>query len=280
MLLAEGDAISEGNENILIARHQNLVAARLVELFGEDLAEGEGNLFLDRAVLHGAGVVPAVAGIDHDDGLERTLREHVGRDGRARQRRLQAGATQRVGRRRHAGSGGDLLYRRCYARRHRHEGGDFDDEVLIAPVVGLLDAGARDDDRLGHVDDDAGAVGAGEAGLERLDEADGRRFGLVRQPELGFSDLDDHPVRIGEREHLERRRLRQPDDEARALLRLLGCDLARFGRTAEETVGAFQNAFCAIQQALSLQRRVRAEQGKRKEDPAANMPRSAVNHDV
>ena len=90
--------------------------------------------------------------------------------------------------------------------------------MLGAPVLGFLDAGAGDDDRLGDVDDDARAVGSGKARLERLDQADRRSLGLLGQAQFGLRHLHDNPVRVGQREDLEFGRLRQTDDEAGALL--------------------------------------------------------------
>ena len=52
------------DEHVRVARHQHLVAAGRRELVAQLEAEREHDVLLDRAVLRGARVVAAVAGID------------------------------------------------------------------------------------------------------------------------------------------------------------------------------------------------------------------------
>src|SRR5690606_34958703 len=126
-LVALGDpaALIQRDEDIRIAGHDDAIAAASLKLVAQSPAEGEDNVLLDDAVLLGAGVVAAMAGVDDDDRLVGALCDLFRPRSRAWQRRLH-----------HL-----QPFRLCRPGRRRRE---IQYEMMAAAV--LLDLRARDDD--------------------------------------------------------------------------------------------------------------------------------------
>ncbi len=87
---------------------------------------------------------------------------------------------------------------------------------MALAVLGLFDLGAFDDDRLGHVDDDARLAGRRQAAAEALDQADRLAVGGVGQLQLDFGQIDDDAVGVGEGKDLEYDGFLKADQEAGA----------------------------------------------------------------
>jgi hypothetical protein len=84
----------EWDEGIVIARHEDFITAGCLKLLAQGVSEGEDDVFFDSAVFHGAAVMTAVAGVEHDQRFCASLVEGFGRNGCARHRGLQAACAE------------------------------------------------------------------------------------------------------------------------------------------------------------------------------------------
>ena len=223
--LGEFAALVELDEHVGVARHQHLVAPGGGELVAQHEAERQHHVLLHGAVSLRSGVLATVPGVEDDDRLVHAERARLRRHGRARHRRLQAAGAERSGAGLHQGASG-------IGKLGVHHGfgwHDLEHEVCPLAVLSLLDDGLLDDHRAGDIDDDARLAGSGQAAAERFDKAGCPFTGVRGQLEHDVWQLDEHPVRVGERENLELDVAIQADDESSAGPVAFGCSF-RCGR--------------------------------------------------
>ena len=200
------DALTQRDVFVVVAGHDHVVAAGLRQSVAKLERDAQGDRFLEQAGrADGAGILAAVAGVDHHHRARRHLRPDRRQQGRrdhrcigGRQRAEQAVLSQRGGER--------LGERRVVGRldvedkAHRHRLGPVDEEH-VADTHGAVEV--QDQPRRTAVE--AGAVIA-------LDQADAGRLCLCALP-VQIGEVEDEPIGCVEQEQREVDLLGQLDDK-------------------------------------------------------------------
>jgi len=177
--------VVERDEGVVAARHQHAVLAALLEPVADFAGEGQDDVLLQFAVeAVRARIDAAMTGIEHDQRPRIAVR--LDRD-----RRL----LRRLGR--------PVLERDVAQIGVAVGGGQVDHEPCRLALGRGHDEGLVDLHRALGVQDDAGAALHDQAVAEILDQAAAVLACLVGQMEGDLRQVDDDPVRIGERERGE-----------------------------------------------------------------------------
>ncbi len=175
----------EGDERVVAAGHHDLISPGLLQQVAKDKSEGENDVLFDRTVLLRAGIIAAVAGIEHDDRLERPRRPFLRALRKPRQRRLNADRAKP----RRCGYALGVTFQRCARREDR-------ERKPISTLFVFDDVRFSDDDRLRDADHDAHFARCREARPHALDEAYGRVAVELRKADVNLRQFDDDTVRM------------------------------------------------------------------------------------